>query len=222
VVTQQTVATIYSGLIGKFLDVKTETLPGYTPVIAPPSVELSAAVGVSGATPSEPAPNGLAQVSLQVLGNNPASVPLYAGYVDLGVVLLDPYSTNVGVHTFLDGIETGSPTIDTSTSSAHVIEYRVTDRAGVAIFVRRIVLVGDAVDPGGAISSSGPVLAPPTPYTAPQEFSPPTHNPVPVEEPPVLPTSSSTPLEENSSELSPAEGATLTSEGIAATSSSEN
>lgn len=185
-VTQQTVATIYSGLVGKFLDVKTETLPGYTPVIAPPPVELSAAVAASDtAQPQSVAQSvwGAAQVSLQVLGNNPAHVPLGAGYVDLGVVLLDPYNTNVGVHTFLNGIETVSPSIDTSTSSAHTIEYRVTDRAGNIVLVRRIVLVGTAVDPGGAISSSGAIVAPPAPQiTAPpvtQVSTVPPETPVP-------------------------------------------
>lgn len=192
-VTQQTVATIYSGLVGKFLDVKTETLPGYTPVITPPPVELSAAVVASDTEQSHSntqSVGGGAQVSLQVLGNNPAQVPLGAGYVDLGVVLLDPYNTNVGVHTFLNGVETVSPSIDTSTSSAHTIEYRVTDRAGNAVLVRRIVLVGAALDPGGAISASGPIVAQPV---APIPPAPQVNTPVPsIETPiPAIPTEQS-------------------------------
>src|SRR3989338_5117873 len=37
-VTQKTVATAYSGLIGKYLDPKEEVLPGYTPVIPEPEL----------------------------------------------------------------------------------------------------------------------------------------------------------------------------------------
>ena len=40
-VTQKVVATVYGGLIGKMLDSSTETLPGYTPVIAPTPPSLA-------------------------------------------------------------------------------------------------------------------------------------------------------------------------------------
>ncbi len=198
-VTQQTIATTYSGLVGKFLDATTETLPGYTPVIAPPPAPLSqaeeaqaaavaAAQGSSGGSSSAPQSSGAAQVSLQVLGNNPASVPLRSQYVDLGVVLLDPFNTNVGVHTFLDGVETSSPVIDTTVTGVHTIEYRVTDRAGVAVLVRRIVLVGDATSPGGEISSTPQPVAPPAAAPAPTPVVVPTPTPTPEPAPVVEPT----------------------------------
>src|SRR3989344_4230221 len=38
-VSQKTIATAYGGLIGKILDDKTETLPGYTPVVVAPAPE---------------------------------------------------------------------------------------------------------------------------------------------------------------------------------------
>lgn len=53
--TQKTVATAYSGLVGTFLDEKTETLPGYTPVVAQPvaaPTEPASAVRGASTTPS--------------------------------------------------------------------------------------------------------------------------------------------------------------------------
>ncbi len=204
-VSQKTVVTTYSGLIGKFLDATTETLPGYTPVIAQEVASGAAAVAVA-AAPGQaqaPAPSGSAQVSLQVLGNNPAQLPLHASYIDLGVLLQDPFGTNVGVHTFLDGVETASPVVDTSTSSAHTIEYRVTDRLGNLVVARRIVLVGDAADPGGEISATAPVnqaSAPPvqpTPTVTPQPLPPaPAETPPPTEI--LTPDSTSTPQDASS------------------------
>ena len=96
-VSQAVVATTYGGLIGQFLDTNMETLPGYTPVVvAPPEVAgqpssgsneqgAGGSSGPTGATVS----GGSSQIGIQVLGNNPARVPLRASYIDLGAVLLD-------------------------------------------------------------------------------------------------------------------------------------
>lgn len=192
--------TTYGGLIGKFLDASTETLPGYTPVVVAP-VEVSGPGGspgtqpaqggggvVAGASTSNTGGGNSTMVSIQVLGNNPARVPLRASYVDLGAVLLDPYNTNVGLHTYVDGVETVSPNIDTSTTTSYAIEYRATDLKGGVAIARRIVLVGDAADPGGEISSSGTVSAPPPPAAPAPEPEPAPTPPVPspVEGEPVV------------------------------------
>lgn len=150
------VATTYGGLIGRFLDVTTEELPGYVPVVATPAEEeygnSNTTVGAEG-RPS--GPTGAPQIGLQVLGNNPARVPLRASYADLGAVLIDPYNINVGIYIYMNGVRVDSPTIDTSTSTSYAIEYRATDRNGVEVMTRRIVLVGDVPDPGGEISLAG-------------------------------------------------------------------
>jgi hypothetical protein len=210
-VTQQTVATTYSGLIGRFLDATTETLPGYTPVIQEeipaPSSQAAAVVASGGAIPpplpAQGASTGPAQIALQVLGNNPAQVALRASYVDLGVVFLDPYGVNVGVHTFLNGAEVSSINIDTSIAAAHVVEYRATDPAGGVAYVKRIVLVGGAEDPGGAISSSGtPVAPPPKPAPEPEPAPAPQQQQQQPEAAPPAPASETTPAPE--AEISPA------------------
>ena len=168
-VSQKVVATIYGGLVGKFLDDKTETLPGYTPVVLPPagpvaSADPSAAGGGGSNAPSSSGSSSSGgssgKIGLQLLGNNPARISVGTSYIDLGAVLIDPYNTNVGVYAFLDGRETSSPALDTSTTTSYRIEYRATEPGGSTIVVRRIVLVGNAPDPGGEISAAGNVNPP--------------------------------------------------------------
>jgi hypothetical protein len=163
-VTQKVVATTYGGLIGKMLNTTTETLPGYTPVVQESSL-VGAAAALQGGVQTQPSqPQSGPAVGLQLLGNNPAVVPLNTNYSDLGAVLIDPLHQNVGIHVFQDGAEVSLPAIDTSTTSVATIEYRATDHNGMTVVVRRVVLVGGAPDPGGEISSAGntAISAPPS------------------------------------------------------------
>jgi hypothetical protein len=213
-VSQKVVATTYGGLVGKFLDATTETLPGYTPVVLPPQAPgpvAGAGGGQGGGETLASGGGGSSQIGIQVLGNNPAHLALHATYIDLGAVLLDPHRTNVGLHTYFNGVETLSPSVDTSTSTAYTIEYRATDPGGNTIVARRIVLVGDAVDPGGEINFAG-TSAPaasesaPTPTSAPApgtaqtnapsttsaSATPPASDTAPPVNPPMATTSSET------------------------------
>jgi hypothetical protein len=174
-ITQKIVATTYGGLIGKMLDTTTEALPGYVPVVVPPQASSDTQVASAGATSDAGAgaQGTTAQIGLQLLGNNPAVIPLHTSYSDLGAVLIDPLHQNVGIHVFQNGAEVSSPTVDTSTTSVATIEYRATDHGGTTVMVRRVVLIGGAADPGGAITSAGnaepsvPVSAPvPSPAPA--------------------------------------------------------
>jgi hypothetical protein len=193
-VTQKTVATTYGGLVGKFLNSSTETLPGYTPVVQPPVEETAAAgstgssqAGSSSTSNNSGGSGGSSQmIGLQLLGNNPAVIGLNTSYIDLGAALIDPLNTNVGVYVFQNGKEVAAPSVDTSTTSVQVIEYHATDPSGSTIMVRRIVLIGGAQDPGGEISSAGNVNAP-TPPPAPVATTTPATTTPPVS------TSTSTP-----------------------------
>src|SRR3989344_1008226 len=78
-ISQKVVATAYGGLVGKFLDDKTETLPGYTPVVVPPppAPEAVADTGAGGGAPasgtsSQGSGGSSGKIGLQLLGNNPA------------------------------------------------------------------------------------------------------------------------------------------------------
>lgn len=204
-VTLATVSTAYSGLVGALLTDSTETLPGYTPVVVgPSSSQTASAAGASGGSSSSGQISGgttgsSSEIGLQVLGNNPARIAVNTGYIDLGVALIDPLNTNVGVHTFVDGKEVVTPSLDTSTSTSYAIEYRATDRGGATIMTRRIVIVGEATDPGGEISEAGnvspvaPAPAAATPEPQPEPTPAATSTPVadtPVESAPVTATTS--------------------------------
>lgn len=153
-VTNKVVATVYGGLIGKLLDDTTESLPGYMPVVTPVPQSGQAAVG-NGTEPSgQPTLAGAASPTsasapipaggiLQVLGMNPATVPLRSGYADLGVVITDPSKTSLGVHTFLDGVEQPSVQIDTSKAGTYTVTYRLVDGTGVVAEATRMVNVVD-------------------------------------------------------------------------------
>ena len=165
-VTQKVVATTYGGLVGKFLDASTETLPGYTPVVTPPPPQTQVASAADAGTSNSDTTNTSSaslKIGLQLLGNNPAVIDLHSTYSDLGAVLIDPYGTNVGIHVFQDGKEVSSPTVDTSTSTSYTIEYRAIDPNGSTVMVRRVVLVGGAADPGSEVSSAGLTSRTPAP-----------------------------------------------------------
>lgn len=156
-ISQRTVATTYGGLIGAFLDGKTETLPGYTPVVVAPSQpEQPSQPSVSQTNNEQPtssnepqsstpvvssSPTGSSGISLQVLGNNPANIAKGASYVDLGVYVVDPRGTNLGYKTYVNGAEVVTPNIDTSAPSTYTIEYRLIDTDGSVVSATRTVLV---------------------------------------------------------------------------------
>lgn len=167
-VTQKQVATAYSGLIGGFLDAKTETIPGYKPVVtevkdksieAPPPKPATEEPQPQQEPPSvqEPQPEPEPQpqdtgdtgssgdtqpVEIAVLGDRPARVPVGGTYTDLGASIIAPSSAlSLPITLLLDGVEVEHITIDTSTSSAHIITYRVTQSETSVTEVTRTVIV---------------------------------------------------------------------------------
>ncbi len=228
---QKTVATIYGGLIGKLLNDKTETLPGYTPVVvAPPqhyggiegSAGESAAAALAGGAQGGSggsAPAGGTRMTLQLMGNNPAQVPIGAAYADLGVYVFDPFSINLGYKTYVDGNETSSVVIDTSTTTAHIVEYKLSDPSGAQLVVRRVVLVGSAADPGGEVNTAGNIVTitpQPPPAATPTPAPTPTPEPEPTPEPtPTAPESTSTGVDQNASTTDQTPPATTSSDSSA-------
>ncbi len=202
------VATTYSGLIGKFLDSTTETLPGYVPVVTPPlpdnsqtaavvDGESSSSGGNAGGSGGSTSGGQSATVSMQLLGNNPAIIPLGIQYSDLGVVVLDSTNPNISHEVWVDGAKKNSVVIDTSIVGVHTVEYRAVDKAGVQLLVRRIVMVGTTNDPGGEISSAGNIVVgtvspPPPPVETPASSTPPVETP-PIDTTETTSTPSDTP-----------------------------
>jgi hypothetical protein len=63
-ITQKQIATAYGGLIGKLLDDKTETLPGYIPVVDAPELQVEPAAPVVAPLPQVPPPAPAAPVEV--------------------------------------------------------------------------------------------------------------------------------------------------------------
>lgn len=150
-ITQKTVATTYSGLIGKFLDPKEETFPGYQPVI-PPEVKLV----IDQSPPVTPAPSETTSTvnttntsgdtvppTITIKGNNPAVVEIRKTYSDNGVTVTDNVDVGLGVSIAVNGNPVTEIQIDTSVVREHAIVYTATDSAGNSTSATRIVRVED-------------------------------------------------------------------------------
>jgi len=160
-ISNKTVATAYGGLVGALLNDKTETIPGYTPVVIPPaksSAQVASASGSSNA-PSGASGGGPGAPIIQILGNNPAWVPLKSTYSDLGAIVTDDKDINIGIHVFFGGKEVANVSIDTSTTSEHKILYRATDTdENVGEAVRTVVVYDPAVDTPPEVIPQAPIF----------------------------------------------------------------
>lgn len=141
-VTQKVVATTYSGLVGKMMDERTETLPGYTPVITEVRQTDSPRIGSDGGSASAPT-LGFAAGIIQPLGNVPALVAMGSSYVDLGAVITDARYEKYGVRVKVNDTEVSDVSISTATTSDTLVTYYVTDGAQILSSVDRHVIVYD-------------------------------------------------------------------------------
>lgn len=138
-VSAKTVATEYSGLIGKMLDPKIEVFEGYEPVIDSPDNPVlaseqaeSAEEGiVAGASTSE---DHIPPV-ITVLGANPVYVKQGSTYHDLGATAVDNGSSIVDIVVFDLDI------VDINTIGVYFITYKAYDQNGNIAMAKRTVLV---------------------------------------------------------------------------------
>jgi hypothetical protein len=205
-VSQKMVATAYSGLVGKFLDDTTEVLPGYVPVVTPPSDSFGVAVADAGNPTVTVASGTPAPVSgaLALLGLNPSYVPLRANYSDLGAVITDSDYMSFGIHIFVNDTEVPYVQIDTASTSEWRIRYTLRTGAGDVAEVTRRLIVYDPANP--PVFEQQTAYTPPAPQPVPEPATPsepppappveePTPTPEPEPTPPVVeePTATSTP-----------------------------
>lgn len=140
-VTQKTVATTYSGLIGTFIDDRTEVVPEYVP----PSPEVASQPSAPDAptpSPAVPASGGPGAPRLQVLGNNPAKLSLGEVYSDLGVLVTDDSGVDLGYKMYLDGKEVMQIKIPPIVHATYTVTYEATDGAGNTGTATRTVIMG--------------------------------------------------------------------------------
>ncbi|MCX6819744.1 MAG: DUF5011 domain-containing protein [Candidatus Adlerbacteria bacterium] len=147
-VSQKIVATAYGGLIGKFLDDTTETLPGYVPVVDETVSAAPSSSGDNSSSPSSDAPplpqtqSGGTSPTVQILGNNPARLAIGDSYIDLGAVATDSVGHELGYTIFLDGVRVQEIRLDTKTYGVHTITYITTATGGSTAEATRSVVVG--------------------------------------------------------------------------------
>ncbi len=167
-VSQAVVATVYGGLIGKFLDDSTHTLPGYVPVVTPPppppSDDVAPADPQSSAQPqTAPQPSHGTGIppTIQVLGDNPSHLDVGVTYSDLGIVVTDYLGHDLGYTIYFDGVKTTEIQLDTRTAGTHTIRYVAVDTDGNTAEATRTVIVGNPA--ADASSTPATSSAPTTP-----------------------------------------------------------
>jgi hypothetical protein len=91
---------------------------------------------------------------IAINGGNPATISVGATYADLGATITGPKDDlNLGVHTFVDGIATDPAVIDTTAAGSHIIEYVVSDSAGLTSTSTRTVIVSAPANDNQATSN---------------------------------------------------------------------
>ncbi|MDO8521658.1 MAG: hypothetical protein Q7S08_00005, partial [bacterium] len=65
---------------------------------------------------------------------------------DLGAIITGPTEadTNLGIHTFLDGLAMDTINLDTSIAGTHTIDYVATNSAGTATSTRTVIVEAPA------------------------------------------------------------------------------
>ncbi len=209
-VSQAVVATVYGGLVGKFLDSKESILPGYVPVVAQPATIVpddgGSATGVSGTPGVSPSSGGIAgdgvattvtgkggdsiAPTIQILGKNPAQIPVGSTYMDLGAFVTDNITRDVNYST------QGTGSIDTSKPGQFTITYTAVDHAGNTSVAKRTVIVYDPLKGPPIDPSTIPIAVPVLPTVAvpetPADTSTPATTPI-VPQADNISSSSSTP-----------------------------
>ena len=102
---------------------------------------------------------------ITINGNNPAEISVGTTYADLGATVTDNVDNNLGIHTFVDGVEMTVVQIDTSVAGSYSIIYRATDNAGNVGEAERIVHVTD--DTLSSLPSDPDLTSTPKPEPAP-------------------------------------------------------
>ena len=107
---------------------------------------LLASAASASSTPPTSAPTDTEPPVITVNGNNPATITVGSTYGDLGALVTDNVSQNLGIYASVDGRATTTPeliTIDTSTTTIYTILYSATDQAGNTGTATRTVNVVD-------------------------------------------------------------------------------
>jgi len=157
-ISQKTIATEYTGLIGKLLDEDTETLPGYSPVVTEqPSDTITLVVQpvvpeitpqavntenvVQTETPTESATTETTDqnVNVQIVGSSTEQITVGTSYTDKGVFVNNASPESIVMK--INGEEVSAISIDTTVVGTFSITYKVTTSKGVFDLERVVEVV---------------------------------------------------------------------------------
>ena len=142
-------AQSFTSAIGNFGQVNTNELYVGSTCVTPTQFQaMVAAAGESRATPNagdDASSNSQATDTppvIQINGDNPAIVQVGNTYNDLGATITGPQSDlNLGITTYVNGVETSPIQIDTSEVATDTIDYVATDQSGLTSTTTRTVIV---------------------------------------------------------------------------------
>lgn len=175
-VSQKQVVTTHTGLVGMFMDEKTETLPAYTPIETP----------LPKPKPQQPKPKTPPEDSIvedddpedvdedtsdsspkiNLLGSKTVQVSLGEAYSDLGVHVTDREDGSLSATVAVDGVVVNKVTLDTSATTTYTITYTAVDSSGNTASADRKVVVGDVIDTTPSGGGGGGSSAPTTPASS--------------------------------------------------------
>jgi hypothetical protein len=82
--------------------------------------------------------------SINIQGNNPATINVGDTYTDLGAIVQDNQGHNLSYRTFINGVLSGNILIDTSKVATDTIDYVATDTWGNTSTSTRTIIVESA------------------------------------------------------------------------------
>ena len=82
---------------------------------------------------------------ITIQGNNPAEIEVGTTYSDLGATVIDNVNDNLGITTYVDGVQVSSISLNTASSTTYIISYTATDQAGNTATSTRQVVVNEPV-----------------------------------------------------------------------------
>ena len=153
---ERMVASSYSSLIGKVLDINKNDFGDYEPIVKEEDLEETTAISEISKKEETVVKEEVALVEdkttsagvidneaplVVIQGNNPALIQLGSSYVDLGAKVIDNISEGLG-------IKVGGDVVDTSTKGSYFVTYTATDEAGnVATATREVIVYNYGATP---------------------------------------------------------------------------
>ena len=131
---------------------------GLATVLAAANTGQSSAQGTSSGTNTAATTTPDTPPIIEINGDNPAIVQIGDTYNDLGATIAGPQQDlNLGITTYVNGVETDPVQIDTSAAATDTIDYVATDQIGLtSTSTRTVVIEAPSIVPTDDASTTTP------------------------------------------------------------------